>query len=928
MSMYKYYQRQEKAKWHPIADDPDSLDARLVELDAKRVTILSLSEQVTDDTQQEEIAYRGPLYFDIDYKDDIGVAIESAKKLVTRLKELDVPEQYIRVVASGSKGLHVKVPEKVFSAGRPFKRLPLIYMEIAKELHVLGMDFQVYNQGKGTCWRIENVKREGTGTYPVPITHDELNTLTAETYKSFVEAPRALPLAQPKNNKEGKAPGLVALFDKCHKVVKTTKAADHTALADSELIKIKDITPNCINELADYNIRDAYNFNQVAMQMGAYVARSGITQDVSDPLISRMAESSHSSQYPTPRDRHTHLRGMLSYAKKAKGLVFSCRAIRGVLDRSVCEGCPINTGPETNAELDMGLIEKTDGYYQVGAKSDVRISTFVLDPISVHLMYDKETQQTLRVATDFDILVSGTVVGTTRFDEASWANKIGFLRELEGVTNLSFIGSDTDVQKIKHLMYTEDREMGEITQVETAGIHLHQVGDRTIRVYVEPGFSISELRLRGSHRLTAEMSAPPHLSQYKLIKPGDPKVTAALSNLLRSNGPIEVAQILGWFCASHSKLAFMQKWNQFPLLNIWGGAGVGKSKTAALFSRLSGCDYRMQDSPLTLGSISRFAIVHYCSGTTTIPRLLDEYNASKLSREMYNYCGEIMKAAWGGAVVSKGTVARKTGQSRSSASAYDIPISAPLLIMSEQSPEVPALVQRSVQVMLTRASREGRTQFFDDAEESTVELFQVAKALMTQALTLDTEFIKERMAHWAMIVPKTLDDRPRFSYQVILTGLDLFKACCMALKLPVLDDIDDLTDALAEYLATCADDLNKKKSFSEVDGVLEDLGVIIALQAEDDAKVQLVYQKHFYISGDRLFIDPVTCHAKYKSYKRSIGEVPVIKSSSQLCSLIKDEPYYTQMTICDDMGIHRNVIQLSLERLDMKSLDRTLFESI
>ena len=168
--MYRYVLPSEQGAWVPIRSE--DLEARIKELNAKKVTILEVSELVEDGRDRKSYSYRGPLYFDIDCKGDLALAIESGKKLADKLIDLGVPQQGVRIYASGSKGIHVTVDQKYFSSGRPIKGLPLVYKVMAKELYVPGLDFAVYSCGRGNAFRVVNVQRDD-GNYRVPLMYEE-----------------------------------------------------------------------------------------------------------------------------------------------------------------------------------------------------------------------------------------------------------------------------------------------------------------------------------------------------------------------------------------------------------------------------------------------------------------------------------------------------------------------------------------------------------------------------------------------------------------------------------------------------------------------------------------------------------------------------------------------------------------------------------
>lgn len=921
--MYRYYQVGEKSPWTPISDDAQVFEnAR--KANAKKITILAVSEVVDDETTDKaSLSYRGPLYFDIDCKDNLQQAIESTRLLVHRLRDLQVPDHAIEVVASGSKGLHVMVPQSVFSSGRPFQQLPLVYLEMAKELHVLGLDFQVYSMGRGVCWRLLNVKREHDGKYPVPLTLPELAELTPERYREYVQEPRPKPQYDLKGVK---AAGLASLFERARKAVKDKPAPASSVVPTPKLQELQENPPPCLYELGDYNTREEKNFNEVALQFGALIARSGISASVWEPQASRMAESGHSSQYDSPKSRYEHVLGMVSYAQAKPSLYFACNAMRGVLRAKVCETCPIfeSGDDEQDHGLELGIMEKDDGYFLPGPKSDHRISTFVLNPVDVYMEQPQRGGAPIRVATDFEVIARGNVLGLAHFQETSWSSRSRFLQELEGIANLSFIGTDADIQRIKHIVYKEGRELGEITRVHAAGIHLQEIGRRDVRVYVEPGMSVNELRVSNTHQLVDNVLAPPKLKDRKLPMHADPDVTHALQNLLRINSKGVVAQLLGWFSACHLKVHFMKRYTQFPLLSVWGPAGAGKTKATSLFAWLNGCDYTLLDAPVNLASTTQWSIVSYCASTTTVPRLLDEYNKSKMSKKMYDFCGEVMKASWGGQVMTRGQVRRSAGTSRTNAEVVQIPVSAPLVIMSEQAPTMPALQQRSVQVMLTRHGRLGCEDAFFEASAAREQLARMAKAMVTQALRTPLEWIEDRLNAYQQVVPKEMEDRPQYSYQLLLVGLDFFGHCCRELGLAVDEDVRGLKRALIDMLSEDGQEIARNKARSEVDVMLEDIGTMISLSA-DGHENWLREGRHYAVADQWLLLDIPIVHALYKRYKIQSREGAVIDSSGQFATLLKQEQYYEGQVVSQVMGVSRPVAKLNLEKMEEKGILTSIF---
>jgi hypothetical protein len=172
-------------------------------------------------------------------------------------------------------------------------------------------------------------------------------------------------------------------------------------------------------------------------------------------------------------------------------------------------------------------------------------------------------------------------------------------------------------------------------------------------------------------------------------------------------------------------------------------------------------------------------------------------------------------------------------------------------------------------------------------------------------------------------VPVELDDRPRFSYQVLLTGLDFFSHCCRELGLSLDAEVRELKRCLIEVLTNESDEIARGKVRSEVDAVLEDIGTMIALSA--DSEQWLRVGRHYVVTDDFLLLDLPVVHALYKRYKTSMRDSVTIDSTAQFITLLKQEIYYDGTVILPDMGVNRPVTKLSLAKMDEKGMSVTLF---
>ena len=928
--MYYYYQRSEHDAWFLLSFNADEDPVELAKAQgAKKLTILAVNQMISDGTDaeiprnREKIGYRGPLYFDIDCKDDLGQAISSAQELLGKLARMGVPRGCIKIYLSGSKGLHILVDELLFAGFRPFLRLPEIYKEMARDLFVIGLDFSVYSSGRGNSFRIVNLQRHD-GKYRVPVTADELAELTVERYHELVKAPRSVEFDNPQ--------GLVVhelrgLFKEAKKRV-TSKPKLVIIASSADMEAIREPVPVCIQMLCDSeSLKPDASYNQAATQLATYIVRARVSQSVAESLAARLASSAKSSKYSTPKMRRDHIEAQIRYVEHTPSFSFGCNAIRALLSKRPCEGCAIEAGvnKDGNPDADLSAVAEADGYYFGQGDSKHRISNFTLQPIDVFIDVPQDGTSPRRVGTRMSVMKGGVEVDKLIFKEPGYASRSAFLREFEGLSDLTFQGSDLDVQRIKVAVYRDDQDMGEIFQVYTAGVHLDFVDNSPLLTYVEPDMSINSVKVRGTHQFLGNLLARPYFAHTTMCERGDQDVDLALHHLLKINQKHEIGLMIGWCIAAHFKTHFMHLYSQFPILSLWGSAGAGKSKTAGLITWLNGTDYMLKDSGVSAPSTSHYAMLEYLSSTTTIPRIIEEFNKSKMSSKTYKDVVERIKQAWNGESTLKGRLGRGN-MGRTNAEAIAIPLSSPLIVISEQEIEVPAIQERSIRVHLTKIKRAHCKNHFRLATAGRDHLRRLGKAIMASALTTPPEDIEALMEKASELLPPEMDDRPRFSLQVAIVGLWKLKEVCEQLRLfQSLDALDLVIKVMIDHCAHSGDGYVQ----SEIDLVVQKISVMVAISrsAEEagQGNMHLAEALHYTVTPEYLILDPILSHASYTRYcnvdERS---TPVINSGAQFVKLIHEEPYFVKHEPYAGMGGGRPMLFLSLQELQAKNIDISL----
>ncbi|MDP3668092.1 MAG: hypothetical protein Q8R69_00150 [Telluria sp.] len=296
-------------------------------------------------------------------------------------------------------------------------------------------------------------------------------------------------------------------------------------------------------------------------------------------------------------------------------------------------------------------------------------------------------------------------------------------------------------------------------------------------------------------------------------------------------------------------------------------------------------------------------LLELASGITTVPRIIEEYNKSKMPSPAYTEVGERVKHGWNADSTLKGRVGGR-GMGRTSAEAIAIPLSAPIIVISEQEIEMPAVQERSIRVQLTKLKRKDSREDFRLASKGRQQLRRLGKAIMASALTTSPEAIEALMDKAGDLLPPDMDDRPRFSLQVILVGLWKLREVCEQLHL--FKGLSVLDPVLNVMLADCAD-AGDGYMQSEIDLVLQKIEVIVAVsRSADEAKMGTIHLHdglHYVVTAEYLILDPVLAHASYTRYcnvdERS---APVIGSATQFVKLIQEEPYFEKYAPYASMG--------------------------
>jgi hypothetical protein len=245
-----------------------------------------------------------------------------------------------------------------------------------------------------------------------------------------------------------------------------------------------------------------------------------------------------------------------------------------------------------------------------------------------------------------------------------------------------------------------------------------------------------------------------------------PELTDAVDRLLSVYSVPTVAKLLGWHSALHLRDKITQTCHQFPILNLSGSVGSGKTFTAHLFSSINGGCFT--DLPMA-------TVDNGC------PCLLD---ADSVGDRLGADIGALVKSAWDGLEFSvRGRVSR---------------VASPLIVASEEPLSRPGLAVRCIQVTLQRKLSSSVLKIYAKQAEVAKPLAWVCLSLRSTAKKKSAEWVKERLEVYWDSLPAAYTARRRLSQGFCLLGLELFDEVVQDLMGDSAPDIEPFKQALLE----------------------------------------------------------------------------------------------------------------------------------
>lgn len=950
--MYRYAQNTDFSDWVIYKDTNEGFQAFAKKHKASRATILTVSSD-PEITEEEDLKYAGDFYVDIDSA-NLQEAVDSTIELCEKILKLGVNEADITIRLSGSKGCHVFVPAKVFSTGRPVKYLPLIYKRLATELYVPGVDLAVYSLGRGRMFRPTNGVRTDKA-YTVPVTFEELKTLTPEKYKALVKKPRKI--IDGHDAALVKAPALANLFSEL-KSTSSKLENKNITISDEVLSKLEGTIPPCVDMLAGGKERDNTAFNKAAFNVACWAAKSVVEDVRIDSLITRIAENTTSKKYDSTLSRKRHIQGLRQYVGSgSKGYNFSCLGMLSVIKGHPCKDCALKDsngivlGDHSNYE--NMFVHSNMGQYYSDPDFTKAIASFNM--IMSAQIQGEGSGKTEATIVHISSPISGYNYEIPDFSEDAWTSKQKFKQELQGYTGVAFLGTDNDVAKLR-LTVTKQDLFG-ITEMETkykhskVGIHYYRrKGPDNVReeghlgkaVYVEDGFSVDTDGFPDSHILIGTVNGAPKLKNRNFNGLVTAEANQAFSLLLKTNTEEVIATLLGWFFSNHLRAHFSQIEKRYPLLYISGIAGTGKNSLIALWMRLAGLQGEQAMYTLEAPNSTKLPFQQGLTNSITIPRVINELNPKSVSKQQYTAITELLKAAFDSQTISKGRIG---GGDRHGAnvSSVDWTITAPIITLSEEPLSSPALLQRGIKVELNPKGHKEGSKAFYDLEYRADELIPLAVCLITAALNtpvMELVRLQEAVELPEEVRESNIPERLKHGFKMLLASYDwairylgtgsgeTWAEGHSGFSPENLRLVKHFREVLVDYMTNSYTHIERESSVNEVDKILTDMAILAHSRGDANPQHFIESPHHFVITEDRLYLDVLTIYPVLQKFKAAVRTPLALQTADAFINSAKGLGYCLDIKCESEFMIHakgRTVCEFDVKELEKANIPTAMF---
>ncbi len=973
--LYFFYQPAPKTSWVPaLASQRATI---IKEKHPAFCTVLDLDNVFDNEMTADEVAavkYAGPLFFDID-SEDLATAIQQAQKLLTLIQSKGVNLNQLRCSLTGGRGVHILMDQAMFmpkAQPNGVALLPAIYKEMVwTTAYVDDVDLRVFSGKRGRMWRSLNVQREN-GLYKVSVTPAEIFDLDEAKYKQLCSSPRNdVPIEAPTFNHEfGLAYSLA--FDKVNKAVVKRKSRSKT---ETDLKgKFKGEWPQTLQLIINgLGLRPEIGFNQIAMQVAITAVALGKVTGTDDKAERKRQEEQlldecaglindhkgDSDRYGTPRKRRNFLREMIRYVESNPLYEFSAGGILSLLEPDFRANADVALGeyvPDTPMTVASVVAAKAAESGQPSSAADAStdsaepLEVFEEDTGSVRVskagifvrtddgfknisrvgMINPTTLRQLKgdyLGFEVEVYVDGKAEGKKYIPMSAFSSR-GQFHGWAANQGGEMLGTDIHVGSLINIMRKKANRSGSV---------VYAIAREGVDLVVPPGctdkskfdvvwasntevISTGDTKYRFISRWGTEGYSGTDLMNAPPLTTADAEF---VDHLLRINTDENIAKMLGWFSASFLTQLIRREMDQFPLLQVFGQAGAGKSATVKL---LNGLHYYLKKPRQMASSGQTFFPIMTAVGTSaSVPVVFEEMKPRQMQKTYKDQIQNLFRSNYTGDVNARGSVNKDKGQSELGVT--DFNNSAPLVFVGEAIEDQAAIMERCVVVSLTKSARAGRGPDFAHCQKNATTMGKIGKALVQAALSTDYVALGNqiRTFHEQLCsgLPESVSDehvRSLFNLAVALSGLEFFRETLSRVFSDRFDErIGELSGAIR-----CNVMNNIPSNMSEMSRVLDTMA---QLTRNDDPNYRLQLGVDYTLGADGKHMDLKvrTAYAKYVKWQRSLGMEVLFDTESAFVTALSNYSGTVRRSCPDNDALFDSmravVMRLSLTALEKENVD-------
>ena len=734
-----YYVQQTggETQWKPIPASAKEVYVR--ENMPEFVTVLAVNKLVEDLAREDilKLTYEGPLYFDFDAP-SIDIVLPKVNQFLDKLETLGLNLTSIRCFATGGKGFHIEIPQACFMDKVPKQGvayLPVIYREVALELCVDTLDLRVYSQKRGRMWRLPN-KRRASGTHKVPVTAQDIRTMTVESYQQVVSQPRGvIPLTT-----ANLCIDLSIVYSKAaQKVEDLMKNRAKYKKVPNVKAKARSISIEMM--MAGIGIKEGTGFHELALQIAIAASAGEMTEAAMLEACEGLVENheGNSGRYGTAEKRRVELSRMYAYCDENPCYDFSIGAIKSLLTHAAPDLDGLHV---SKADIEEGITEAKEQAVSEAAgeivpdEFDDTSGGITLSKFGVYVSTEEGKKRICAVSfKDIDLLLSTDTGQLSAYEAQVLVNGRETGRQTMEIDTFSTVqmfnrfaarmghalqGNETHIRglmmrfvelakkkgRMRYIAKREGLDLVNIPNHENTDLRVpFMVWADTRGVILDPRLAPGavDMSFQGypdPHGLfRSDLADAPGLKDWLDEAPGHKaELRDTLENLFTCQRPEVLGKLLGWYSAAIYRMMFHKAYGQFPVLHVNGSAGAGKTSTTKSLMALF---YYNQEPPILTPGSTLFSVQQHMAASASIPLVLDEYKPQDMTPDMHARYRLLIRDAYNCRTVAKGGGTRESDDYRS---LHQTALAAPLVVIAEAAEEEAAVSERVVLVTFVKSA--------------------------------------------------------------------------------------------------------------------------------------------------------------------------------------------------------------------------------